>query len=152
MSICFLQQRVTFPPKPSRASLATFLGFHVLFSIKIIGVDMSISSLVLTRDFILPFIKRTKEMNMGLLISFAAWVSELILLFQMAVVPAHLWILTLSPHQYCEERSWRESHKCWQISKWQRHIWSKCTYLAHCHKKWYEKEAVASLKERNTAS
>lgn len=73
---------------------------------------MSISSLVLTRDFILPFIKRTKEMNMGLLISFAAWVSELILLFQMAVVPAHLWILTLSPHQYCEERSWRESHKC----------------------------------------
>lgn len=78
---------------------------------------MSMSSCVLARDFIVPFIKRTKEVRKGLLMYFDAWTRELILPFQMALVLAHLWILILCPHQYLEERSQRKSHRCCQISK-----------------------------------
>lgn len=68
-------------------------------------MDVSVLSLDLARNFIVPLIKRTKEVNEVLLIYFAAWTRKLILLFLMSVVPAHLSILTLSAHQDDEERS-----------------------------------------------
>lgn len=102
-----LHQRITYPSKPSIVPWAALLGFHIIFSIKTIGVDVSVLSLDLARNFIVPLIKRTKEVNKVLLIYFAAWTRKLILLFLISVVPAHLSILTLSAHQDDEERSQR---------------------------------------------